>query len=117
MHIPVIFHNLSGYDGHIIMQGIGAMKCEDDIEPIPYNIEKYMAFTLGSLRFIDSFQFMKSSQKKLVLNLGAESCKEITHKDDSKVACTKPGHLWRIDKNRCFAKNLRLLVNTLHQIY
>src|SRR5207248_4620643 len=69
MHIPVIFHNLSGYDGHIIMQGIGAMKCEDDIEPIPYNIEKYMAFTLGSLRFIDSFQFMKSSQKKLVLNL------------------------------------------------
>ncbi|CAB4437492.1 unnamed protein product [Rhizophagus irregularis] len=32
MHIPVIFHNLSGYDGHIIMQGIGAMECEDDID-------------------------------------------------------------------------------------
>jgi hypothetical protein len=54
MHIPVIFHNLSGYDGHIIMQGIGAMECEDEIEPIPYNMEKYMAFKLGSLRFIDS---------------------------------------------------------------
>ncbi|GBC22086.2 uncharacterized protein LOC107444937 [Rhizophagus irregularis DAOM 181602=DAOM 197198] len=47
MHIPVIFHNLSGYDGHIIMQGIGAMECEDDIDPIPYNMEKYMAFKLG----------------------------------------------------------------------
>ena len=44
MHIPVIFHNLSGYDSHIIMKGIGAMECPDDIEPIPYNMEKYMAF-------------------------------------------------------------------------
>ncbi|GET61924.1 hypothetical protein RIR_jg11882.t1 [Rhizophagus irregularis DAOM 181602=DAOM 197198] len=48
MHIPVIFHNLSGYDGHIIMQGIGAMECEDDIDPIPYNMEKYMAFKLDA---------------------------------------------------------------------
>src|ERR1044072_8576845 len=39
MHIPVIFHNLSGYDSHIIMKGIGAMECPDDIEPIPYNME------------------------------------------------------------------------------
>jgi hypothetical protein len=39
MHIPVIFHNLSGYDGYIIMQEIGAMECEDEIEPIPYNME------------------------------------------------------------------------------
>src|ERR1041384_713109 len=44
MYIPVIFHNLSGYDSHIIMKGIGAMECPDDIEPIPYNMEKYMAF-------------------------------------------------------------------------
>ena len=49
MHIPIIFHNLSGYDSHIIMQGIGAMECNDEIEPIPYNMEKYMAFKLGSL--------------------------------------------------------------------
>src|SRR5687767_8561976 len=51
MHIPVIFCNLSGYDSHIIMKGIGAMECPDDIEPILYN---------GSLRFLDSMQFMKS---------------------------------------------------------
>ncbi|GBC27462.2 uncharacterized protein LOC113676613 [Rhizophagus irregularis DAOM 181602=DAOM 197198] len=75
MHIPVIFHNLSGYDGHIIMQEIGAIECEDDIDPIPYNMEKYMAFKLGSLRFIDSLQFMKSSLDKLASNLGAEKCR------------------------------------------
>ncbi|GET65611.1 uncharacterized protein LOC114537920 [Rhizophagus irregularis DAOM 181602=DAOM 197198] len=95
MHIPVIFHNLSGYDGHIIMQGIGAMECEDDIDPIPYNMEKYMAFKLGSLRFIDSLQFMKSSLDKLASNLGAEKCRA--------QECSNPQHLWRIDAGRCFA--------------
>ena len=95
MHIPVIFHNLSGYDGHIIMQGIGAMECNDEIEPIPYNMEKYMAFKLGSLRFIDSLQFMKSSLDKLASNLGAQKC--------NSSQCNNPKHLWRIDKNRCFA--------------
>jgi hypothetical protein len=76
MHIPVIFHNLSGYDGHIIMQGIGAMECEDEIKPIPYNMEKYMAFKLESLRFIDSLQFMKSGLDKLASNLGAQKCRD-----------------------------------------
>ncbi|CAB4416066.1 unnamed protein product [Rhizophagus irregularis] len=95
MHIPVIFHNLSGYDGHIIMQEIGAMECEDDIDPIPYNMEKYMAFKLGSLRFIDSLQFMKSSLDKLASNLGAEKCRA--------QECSNPQHLWRIDAGRCFA--------------
>jgi hypothetical protein len=76
MHISVIFHNLSGYDGHIIMQGIGAMECEDEIEPISYNMEKYMAFKLGSLRFIDSLQFMKSGLDKLAFNLDVQKCRD-----------------------------------------
>jgi hypothetical protein len=95
MHIPVIFHNLSGYDGHIIMQGIGAMECEDEIESIPYNMEKYMAFKLGSLCFIDSLQFMKSGLDKLASNLSAQKCRD---RD-----CTNPNHLWKIDAGRCFA--------------
>ena len=41
-----------------------------NINAIPNNIEKYMAFMLGNhLRFIDSFQFMSSSLDKLVSNL------------------------------------------------
>ncbi|GET63510.1 hypothetical protein RIR_jg28804.t2 [Rhizophagus irregularis DAOM 181602=DAOM 197198] len=107
MHIPVIFHNLSGYDGHIIMQGIGAMECEDDIDPIPYNMEKYMAFKLGSLRFIDSLQFMKSSLDKLASNLGAEKCRA--------QECSNPQHLWRIDAGRCFAhpENFKITRNQI----
>lgn len=86
--IPVIFHNLRGYDSHFIMQEIGAIvknhtyknnKGEEkqmNINAIPNNMEKYMAFMLGNhLTFIDSFQFMSSSLEKLVSNLPKESLK------------------------------------------
>ena len=47
-----------------------------NINAIPNNMEKYMAFTLGNnLTFIDSFQFMSSSLEKRVNNLPAEAFK------------------------------------------
>ena len=80
--IPVIFHNLRGYDSHFIMQQIGEIankyaykdkKGKEQpltINAIPNNMEKYMAFRLGNhLTFIDSFQFMSSSLDKLVSNI------------------------------------------------
>ncbi|PFX17748.1 Retrovirus-related Pol polyprotein from transposon 17.6 [Stylophora pistillata] len=86
--IPVIFHNLRGYDSHFIMQEIGEIvknnrytnkkgeECEMNINVIPNNMEKYMAFMLGNnLTFIDSFQFMSSSLDKLVNNLPKEAFK------------------------------------------
>ena len=86
--IPVIFHNLRGYDSHFIMQEIGAIvkdneytnkkgqKCQMNINAIPNNMEKYMAFMLGNhLTFLDSFQFMSSSLEKLVSNMPRESLK------------------------------------------
>ena len=80
--IPVIFHNLRGYDSHFIMQQIGEIakkhaytnkkgeKQDLNISAIPNNMEKYMTFMLGNhLTFINSFQFMSSSLDKLVSNL------------------------------------------------
>ena len=50
------------------MQEIG--KFNMDVNVIPNNMEKYMAFMLGKhLTFLDSFQFMSSSLDKLVSNL------------------------------------------------
>ena len=82
LEIPVIFHNLRGYDSHFIMQQIGEIankhgytnkkgeKQDLNINAIPNKTEKYMAFMLGNhLTFIDSFQFMSSSLDKLVSNL------------------------------------------------
>ena len=66
--IYVIFHNLRGYYSHLIMQQIG--KFNKDINVIPNNMEKYMAFMIGrNLIFIDSFQFMNQSLSDLANNL------------------------------------------------
>ena len=86
--IPVIFHNLRGYNSHFIMQQIGEIaknyaykdkKGKEQplkINAIPNNIEKYIAFLLGNhLNFIDSFQLMSSSLDKLVSNLPKEDLK------------------------------------------
>lgn len=92
--IPVIFHNLRGYDSHFIMQQIRQIRAKNhkyknkkgkeqqmNINAIPNNMEKYMAFMLGNnLTFIDSFQFVSSSLDKLVSNLPKESLKYTSQK-------------------------------------
>ncbi|KAK3801763.1 hypothetical protein RRG08_043778 [Elysia crispata] len=62
--IPVVFHNLRGYDSHLLMQAIS--KVEGRMSCIPNNTEKYISFSLGQLRFIDSAQFLLASLDKLV---------------------------------------------------
>ena len=63
-NIPMIFHNLKGYDSHLIMQKIHT--ANGNITCIPNNAEKYISFGIGQLKFLDSFQFMASSLEKLV---------------------------------------------------
>ena len=72
--IPVVFHNLKGYDSHFIMQEIG--KFDLDVGVIPNNMEKYMSFMFGpKLVFIDSFQFMSCGLDVLVKNLPKDKFK------------------------------------------
>jgi hypothetical protein len=62
--IPVVFHNLRGYDAHLIMQAIS--RTQGNLSCIPNNMEKYISFSLRKLRFIDSVQFLNASLGKLV---------------------------------------------------
>ena len=67
--VPVVFHNLKGCDGHLIMKKLSNFDVSIDV--IPCGLEKYMAFIVNRwLVFIDSLQFMNSSLEKLVENLG-----------------------------------------------
>ena len=58
--VSVIFHNLKGYDSHLIFCELD--KFDVKISAIPNGSEKYMAFFLNKiLVFIDSMQFMSFS--------------------------------------------------------
>ena len=77
LKIPVIFHNLKGYDCHFIMQKIGDLVRQDvniDVGVIASNFEKYIGFRLGNhLTFIDSFSFMSQSLDRLSSNLSDDA--------------------------------------------
>ena len=72
--VPVIFHNLRGYDSHLVFNELD--KSDVKINIIPNGLEKYMAlFSNKNLVFVDSMQFMNSSLDKPVKNLSNEDFK------------------------------------------
>ena len=78
-YIPVVFHNLAGYDAHLFICELA--KHTSHMGVIAKNVEDYISFSIKveveigthtkeiELRFIDSFKFMSSSLDSLVNNL------------------------------------------------
>ena len=72
--LPIIFHNLQGYDGHIIFKELNIF--DVDISVIPKRIDKYMSIIVNRyITFIDSYQFCNSSLDTLASNLNNEDFK------------------------------------------
>ena len=64
-------HNLRGYDSHLIIKKAFEINEQIDnrkIDGIPNSSEKFMSFSIGNMKFIDSMQLMQSSLKSLVNN-------------------------------------------------
>ena len=75
--VPLIFHNLKGYDSHLIFKELNKFNCK--ISVIPNGLEKYMSFTLNNnIVFIDSMLFINSSLDKLAKNLSSEDFKYLS---------------------------------------
>ncbi|KYN22673.1 hypothetical protein ALC57_04921, partial [Trachymyrmex cornetzi] len=86
--IPVVFHNLSGYDDHFIIKEI-ATAYEGRVDLVPITKEKYISFTKHvdstkidqkncvQLRFIDSYRFLALSLDKLSFFLNNDKEREL----------------------------------------
>ena len=75
--VPVIFHNLRGYDSHLIIKEISIFDVK--ISAIPNGLEKCMAFSINAnLFFINSMQVMNSSLDSLVKILLDNNCKYLS---------------------------------------
>ena len=86
--LPVIFHNLQGYDAHLFIKQLA--KIEGKLDCIPSTEEKYISFSkhirvgeykdIGGnvfpinfeIRFLDSFKFLQTSLANLVSNLSPD---------------------------------------------
>ena len=72
--ILAIFHNLKGYNSHLIFSELHKFNLK--VYVIPNGLEKCMALFLGrDIVFIDSMQFMNCGLDKLVKNLSDEDFK------------------------------------------
>ena len=106
--LPVIFHNLQGYDSHLFIKQLA--KVSGDLTCIPSTEEKYISFSkkivvdhyfskkMGKLlpkkfeiRFIDSFKFLSTSLNDLVSNLQPSDFKNLNRviKDNSSLLARK----------------------------
>ena len=77
--IPAIFHNLKGYDSHLILQYITREYAPSSIDIIPTSSEKFLSFKIGNLRFLDSLQFLTASLDTLVQSTAADGTDKFSH--------------------------------------
>src|SRR6266853_4781367 len=71
--IPVVFHNLSGYDGKMIAKEFSNFKV--DIKILPKSYEDYISFQVRSLIFKDSYRFLSCSLEEAVKSLKHDDLK------------------------------------------
>ena len=77
--IPVVFHNLKGYDSKLILENFPEWNAKERVSCIATNLEQFLTFTYRGLKFIDSCQFMKTSLSVLAENLKKSGDEKFTH--------------------------------------
>ena len=79
--LPIIFHHLQGYEGHIIFKELHNF--DVDIAVIRKVIGKYLSIIVNRhITFIDSLQFYTSSLDTLTSNVNNEDFKDLISEFD-----------------------------------
>ena len=73
--LSIVFHNLRGYDAHLIFQMV--KREHGKINVITNNSEWYISFDVGRLKFLDSMQFLSCDLNKLGERLSDDQFKHL----------------------------------------
>ncbi len=94
--VPVYFHNLTGYDAHIIIKAICELNNARSIKCLARNLEKVFSIDIENtcFRIVDSYQLMADSLSNLV---------DVLSKD--------------IDKNKCIGEEIKKVFPITHQLF
>ena len=75
--LPIIFHNLEGYDGHLVFRELNSFE-DIDTQVIPKTNGRYMSIIVNnSFVFLDSLQFCEASLDSLAGNLEDKDFKHL----------------------------------------
>ena len=139
--LPVIFHNLQGYDAHLFIKQLA--KLEGKLDCIPSTEEKYISFSktikVGEykhisgkilpinfeIKFLDSFKFLQTSLANLVSNLSSDDFNYTKHVFKSNTSLlTRKGvfpydYVSSIDKYRKhnYHQKMNFIQNLMMKIY
>ena len=133
-YIPIVLHNLGGYDAHLFIKEQGRKFNKNDIGVIAENKEKYISFNVKinvklarvrnedgtevckniQLRFIDSCRFMASSLDKMASNLcGKSGIQSDKCKGNMKLINISGDYIASLGCERCRTKKTKSLEERL----
>ena len=77
--IPIFFHNLRGYDSHLLLKHFPPLTNQDRVNCIATNFEQFLTFLYRGLKFVDSYQFLKAPLSTLAENLKKSGDEKFIH--------------------------------------
>ena len=103
--LPIIFHNLEGYDGHLIFRELNSFK-DIDVQVIPKTNERYMSVIVPrNIIFLDSTQFLQASLDNLAGNLKDEDFKHLLSEfSENKLEILKRRDAYPYERVDCYKK-------------
>ena len=69
-NIPIVFHNLSGYDAHLFIKELGRRFNKNDIEVIAENKEKYISFSVKINVKMAGVKYKDGTQEHKIFSFG-----------------------------------------------
>lgn len=88
MDVPIYCHNFSGYDSHLMLDGLSKLDDKLKISAMAYNTEKIRNLMIHGFTIHDSLSFLQAPLAELV-NIMAKSSKNFKVLDQTGLSQTE----------------------------